>query len=129
MRAFPLYDLMKKLRDRHILDRGKHFARCWKELAPDDVFAGVTRDDLTAGCDEVKRIRERIAAVESWLRGLRLERDQADRKLANQLKRVAAGVRADPDHGEDCGLYRALGFVPKSEIRSGRPRKPRKKDK
>ena len=120
---------MKKLRDRHILDRGRHFASCWKNLAPDEVFSGITLDELTVECDEVKKIRDRIAAAESKLRGLRLERDQADRKLAKQLKRVAAGVRADPDHGEDCGFYRALGFVPKSEICSGRPRKSREKDK
>jgi hypothetical protein len=32
-------------------------------------------------------------------------------------------VPAEPAYGEDCGVYRALGFVPLSENRSGRPRK------
>jgi hypothetical protein len=61
--------------------------------------------------------------VELWLQGLRLERDQADQKLAKKLMRVAAGVRGEPAYGEDCGVYRAMGFVPLSENRSGRPRK------
>jgi hypothetical protein len=40
-----------------------------------------------------------------------------------KLMRVASGVRGEPAYGEDCGVYRALGFVPLSENRSGRPQK------
>jgi len=115
---------MEKLRGPHILERGERFLRTWKHQAPEqERFAGIDYEALQAEVDAAKEARERVRAVEMWLRGLRLERDQADRKLARKLMRVVSGVRAEPAYGEDCGLYRALGFVPLSENRSGRPRK------
>ena len=115
---------MEKLRGSHLLDRGERFLTCWQELAtPETEFAGIRHQELKDGVATAQAARERVRAVELWLRGLRLERDQADRQLAVKLQRVASGVRADPAFGDDCGLYRALGFVPLSENRSGRPRK------
>jgi hypothetical protein len=115
---------MEKLRGPNIVKRGEQFLRTWKHLASDqENFAGIDYQELHAEVDGAKAARERVLAVESWLRGLRLERDQADRKLAKKLIRVACGVRAEPAFGEDCGVYRALGFVPLSENRSGLPRK------
>ena len=121
---------MEKLRGSHLLDRGERFLSCWEELAtPETEFAGIRHQELKDGVATAQAARERVRAVELWLRGLRLERDQADRQLAGKLTRVASGVRADPAYGEDCGLYRALGFVPLSENRSGRPRKAKAKAK
>ena len=115
---------MEKLRGAHILERGERFLRTWKHQAAEhERFAGIDYEELDAEVRAAAEARERVRAVEVWLRGLRLERDRADRKLAKKLMRVAAGVRAEPGFGEDCGFYRALGFVPLSEIRSGRPRK------
>ena len=115
---------MEKLRGTHILARGEHFLRVWKHQAPEqEQFAGIGYGELQAEVDTAKALREQVRAVEVWLRGLRLERDQADRKLAGKLIRIAKGVQAEPGYGDDCGFYRALGFVPLSENRSGRPRK------
>ncbi len=120
-------DTMEKLRGSHILERGERFLTCWKELASTETrFAGMSHQELKDEVEVAKAARERVRSVETWLRSLRFERDQADKKLASKLMRVASGVRGDPAFGEDCGFYRALGFVPFSEIRSGRPRKPRK---
>ena len=117
---------MEKLRGPHILKRGEHFLLCWREQAETGKeFAGTSHQELTDDVEQARAARERVRAVEQWLRSLRFERDQADRKLARKLMRLAAGVRADPAYGEDCGFYRALGFVPISENRSGRPKKAR----
>jgi hypothetical protein len=59
------------------------------------------------------------------VRALRHTRNHAGRRLAGILTRFAKGVCAHPGYGDDSPFYRALGFVPHSEIRSGRPRKPR----
>lgn len=116
---------MEKLRGPHILERGDHFLMTWKHQAPEhESFAGIGLQELQVDVDAAREARERVRAVEIWLRSLRMKRDQADRKLAKKLMRVASGVRAEPAYGEDCGFYRALGFVPLSENRSGRPRKP-----
>ena len=121
---------MEKLRGSHILERGEKFLSCWKELATQETkFAGMSHQELKDEVEAVKAARERVRSVELWLRSLRYERDQADRKLAKKLMRVASGVRGDPAFGEDCGFYRALGFVPISENRSGRPRKPKTQTK
>ena len=115
---------MEKLRGPNIVTRGERFLSVWKHQAPEhERFAGIDYLELEAEVNAAKEARERVRAVELWLRGLRLERDQADRKLAKKLMRVASGVRGEPKYGEDCGVYRALGFVPLSENRSGRPRK------
>jgi hypothetical protein len=115
---------MEKLRGPNIVKRGERFLTIWKHQAPEqERFAGIDYQELHAEVDAAKGACERVRAAELWLRGLRLERDQADRKLAKKLMRVAAGVRGEPAYGEDCGVYRAMGFVPLSENRSGRPRK------
>jgi hypothetical protein len=115
---------MEKLRGPLILERGERFLSVWKHQAPEhERFAGIDYQELLAEVDAAKEARERVLVAEISLRGLRLERDQADRQLAKKLIRVAAGVRGEPKYGEDCGVYRALGFVPLSENRSGRPRK------
>lgn len=115
---------MEKLRGPLILERGERFLSVWKHQAPEqERFAGIDYQELHAEVDVAKQARERVQAAEARLRGLRLERDRADRKLAKKLIRVAAGVRGEPAYGENCGVYRALGFVPLSENRSGRPRK------
>lgn len=115
---------MEKLRGPNIVKRGEHFLSVWKHQAPKhERFAGIDYQELEAEVNAAQEVRERVLAAEISLRALRFERDQADRKLAKKLIRVAAGVRGEPAYGEDCGVYRALGFVPFSENRSGRPRK------
>lgn len=124
MHGYPKSTTMEKLRGPNILKRGERFLSVWKHQAPEqERFAGIDYQELEAEVNAAKEARERVRAVELWLRGMRLERDEADRKLAKKLLRVASGVRAEPAYGEDCGVYRALGFVPLSENRSGRPRK------
>ena len=85
---------MEKLRGPHIVERGERFLSVWKHQAPEqERFAGIDYQELDAEVDAAKEVRERVRAAEISLRGLRLERDQADRKLARKLVRVAAGVR------------------------------------
>ena len=77
---------MEKLRGSHLLDRGERFLSCWEELAtPETEFAGIRHQELKDGVATAQAARERVRAVELWLRGLRLERDQADRLLAGNL--------------------------------------------
>ena len=115
---------MEKLRGIHILERGEHFLSVWKHQAPEqERFAGFDCQELEADVGAAQQAHERVRDAEILLRGLRLERDQADQKLASKLLRIAYGVRAEPTCGEDSGIYCALGFVPLSRNRSGRPRK------
>jgi hypothetical protein len=114
---------MHKLRHHHILDRAKYFLTCWSHQAPDATFAGLKPADLATEAALADKAREDVHAAEVALRALRHTRNQADLRLAGLLRRFAKGVCAHPDYGDDSPFYRALGFVPHSEIRTGRPRK------
>ena len=117
---------MKKLRGIQILQRGENFLSCWKELASEDTeFCGTRYPDLKSAVEAAKAAREKVRSAELLLSGLRFERDRAERTLADKLIQVACGVRGTPGFGDDCGFYRALGFIPHSQKRSGRPRKPK----
>ncbi len=115
---------MKKLRNQHILARD--FLRGWRHLAVGAEFAGMHPEQLEAKVREAEKIRGEIASALARLSALRLQRDQTERALAKDLIRLANGVRGHPDYGDDSPFYSALGFIPHSEIRSGRPRKPRR---
>jgi hypothetical protein len=114
---------MKKLRNQHILGRARDFLSAWHNIAPAAKFGGTSVDELEQKTREAEQIRQEIFAAETRLSGLRLKRDQTERALADELIRLAYGVRGHPDYGGDSPFYRALGFVPNSENRSGRPRK------
>lgn len=51
------------------------------------------------------------------------QRDDADVVTNEAIQKVVKGVAGDPDFGEDSDLYEALGYVRKSERRSGLSRK------
>lgn len=114
---------MKKLRNRHILGRAKDFLSTWRQLAPAVKFGDTSADELELKMRKAEQIRQEILRTEVRLSGLRMERDQTERALADELIRLAFGVRGHPDFGSDSPFYSALGFVTRSENRSGRPRK------
>jgi len=113
---------MKKLRNQHILARARDFLTSWRLFAPANRFSNTSPDELEAAIRESEAIRREILTVEVRLSGLRLQRDQSERLLADRLIRLASGVRGNPDFGCDCPFYKSIGFVPASENRSGRPR-------
>jgi hypothetical protein len=98
----------------------------WKEQAPEAVFAGKTLAELEAAyaelkqCDEELKIRDqaRSAAVKT--------RDDKLKVLATLLRVVVKGVQGHPEYGEDSPLFRAMGYVPFSERKSGLGRRSKK---
>ena len=47
------------------------------------------------------------------------KRQEADGVAITACLKVANAVRGDVEEGEDSGFYKALGYIPKSERRSG----------
>ena len=68
-------------------------------------------------------VRKDLADARTKVNGLILKRDKADDTHNEDLLLIAHAIRADKDLGEDSPLYRSLGFVPKSERRTGRRRR------
>ena len=79
---------------------------------------------LCFDCERLITRRQRlIADLKTKLKGLKLKRDKADDALSKVFVLIAHGIRGNEAYGEDCQFYRSLGFVPKSERKTGTIRK------
>ena len=100
------------------------FTNAWQEFAADESFAGMTLAEFEAATAPAVAIREEIEQSLVKLAGLRRQRGALDEELRSRLNLVINAVRGDPMHGEDSPLYKAIGYVPKSERASGLRRGP-----
>ena len=67
--------------------------------------------------------RERIATLEDQLSSEKTARDNADDESLRLAQVVVNGVVGDPAEGPDGDLYEAMGYVRRSDRRSGLTRK------
>lgn len=99
------------------------FRAAWRDMAPEASFAGMTLTEFEGAVAPPVKLRGEIVALERQLEGKKAERLMA-RDAANELlDLVVNSVRGTPGFGRDCALYRALGYVRKSERKSGLTRK------
>ena len=91
----------------------------WGRLAPEKVFAGLTLTQFKAKVKASLDTREEIATLESQLGSELTNRDTADVTSLFTVNQVVNSIKGDPDHGEDSALYEALGYVRKSDRKSG----------
>lgn len=87
----------------------------WLEFAPGATFAGFTLAQFEEASMEPLQVRKTMEAAKTKLAGLKLKRDKAEETLVL----IANSIRGTPEYGQDCELYRSLGFIPKSERRTG----------
>ena len=90
----------------------------WFEGAPPPAFNGITQAAFLAEITAAAADDATIGDLEAELKMKREVRD--DKYIA--LK-VGMGVAGDPAYGNDSPLYGAMGFVRKSEKKSGLTRK------
>ena len=93
--------------------------KAWGNLRPDKSFAGMTLDEYRRTVQASLDSRARIAELEAQLVAERATRDEADAVSMQVTRRVVDGVMGSPKEGPDGALYSAMGFVRKSESRSG----------
>ncbi len=95
----------------------------WAEHAKEETFSGMnpaqfkvlTRTSLTE--------RERLDTILRDRRAGIARREAADSKTREYIKMVVHAVLADPDHGPNSALYRAMGYITDNERASGLTRK------
>jgi hypothetical protein len=63
--------------------------------------------------------REKIASLRRQLEAAKKKRQECDAASADVCAKVVNAARGDIEYGEDSALYKALGYVPKSERKSG----------
>jgi hypothetical protein len=110
---------MARINKKTVPVRVTQFIASWKEYAPNQVFADMTLEEFTTKAEESDVARDSIIEVNTKLKGLKLQRDQTDKALKDDLILIAHSIRGNKAYGEDCPFYRSLGFVPKSERKSG----------
>ena len=97
--------------------------KAWQELAADKTFGGQTLAQLTALAKPAQDAREELAKLAAQQTQWQNRRDDADKAASEAIQKVVKGVVGDPAFGEDSDLYEAMGYVRKSERKSGLTKK------
>lgn len=95
----------------------------WATLAPATTFGGMTLAQFKARVQPTADLQDKLLSLasESTDTEKRLETSAEDSNAAALL--VVNAVKGDSDHGEDSPLYASMGYVRKSDRRSGLSRK------
>ncbi|HEY0944531.1 MAG TPA: hypothetical protein VGD81_04660 [Opitutaceae bacterium] len=95
----------------------------WTNLAPTKSFAGMTLEAFKLAVAPAITARERVDNLADQLPAARVDRANADKMAMPVIDRVVAAVLADGTEGPDGVLYAGLGYVRKSDRRSGLTRR------
>lgn len=96
----------------------------WEQLAPDESLAGMTLTQFKNKVKPSQDARTVIKSLEGQLASAQNARDDADAESNRVIALVVNAVKGNPDHGEDSALYEAMGYIRKSERKSGLRRVP-----
>ena len=91
----------------------------WDSLAPGASFAGMTLAKFKATVQPSLDARDEVASLDGQRPVSLNKRAAADQDSNDTMLMVVNAVKGDPDHGEDSALYAAMGYVRKSERRTG----------
>ena len=95
----------------------------WFEGAKAITFNGITQGVFLTAIEAAAAKDAAIADREAELKMMRDVRDDDYKALDQQRSKVGLGVAGSPDYGNDSPLYGAMGFVRKSDKKSGLTRK------
>lgn len=98
----------------------------WETIAPDSVFGGMTLAQFKERVKPSLDRRDELTTLKAQKTAARDGRDDADKATRRFVEMVVHGVVADPGHGSDSALLEAMGYIRKSERRSGLTRKLQK---
>jgi hypothetical protein len=108
---------------KNLVSRIGAFRVAWRDMAPEATFAGMSLAQFEEATQSPMRLRGEIVALERQWEGKKAERLIADSAANELLDLVVNSVRGTPGFGQDCALYRALGYIRKSDRKSGLTRK------
>lgn len=95
----------------------------WKTLAPAKSFGGMTVAEYESQVIKSRVPRQALDSLEDEVMGQQALRDAEDLITLGKIELVVAGVIADPTEGNNSALYEAMGYIRKSERKSGLTRK------
>src|SRR5258708_22874943 len=95
----------------------------WETLAPGKSFGGMTLEQGRAALAPSLEARQQISSLEDQLKHALDVRDAADAISMSKVQQMVNGVLADSTEGPESTLYAAMGYIRKSERKSGLTRK------
>ena len=114
---------MATISPKKALERLETFETALTDLAPNAKFGAI---ETAAFATQVQLSRDARAAIidlEHQLTVASNSRDTVDAEGLRQAQLIVNGVIGDPVFGPDSSLYEAMGFIRKSERKSGLTRK------
>ena len=110
-----------------VIEKLNTIVDAWEKLRPAKKFGGMTLEEFKAGIKPSYDSRKEISDLEKEIIDKTNQRDDADDNSEDLAQLVVNGVKGDPEEGEDSTLYETMGYVRKSERKSGLKRAPAKK--
>lgn len=96
------------------------FITAWKNLRSTKTFAGFTAAQFeTQKMTPCREARATIDDLENKMKAAINRRDDIDQAALDTMALIVNAVKGDPTEGENGDLYEAMGFVRKSERKSG----------
>ena len=95
----------------------------WEKYALDQKFSGYTLEQLKALIVALKELMAAMGALKLDYRGKIAARQSMAGELGDIRLRIVNCIRGHENFGENSEFYRFLGFVTKSERKSGLTRK------
>lgn len=110
---------MAKRRYPNPTERVALFRAAWSELAADTNFAGMTLAEFETATNPLVENDTRLKQIAAQNSAALREKYVLEGSVKELLRRIGNAVRGHDGYGEDSALYRAMGFVPFSERKSG----------
>lgn len=95
----------------------------WRTLTPEKTYGGMTPAQFETAIAPSMQARTELEELDDKITEALARRDAADIVSLAKMQLVVAGVIADPTEGPDSALYKAFGYTPKSERKTGLTRK------
>lgn len=100
-------------------DRIAKVVKAWSNLRPTKSFGGMTLEEFKAAVTPSLDARAALVELDDKSATALVQRDNADRQSLPLVLCVVDSVIGDLQEGRDGELYKAMGFVRKSERASG----------
>lgn len=114
---------MAKVNNLKVREQCNTMNDAWVEGAPAVTFNGIRQENFQTAIEAAAADDAAIADLEAEIKMKRDVRDDKYKALDQDRSKVGQGVAGSPDYGNDSPLYGAMGFVRKSEKKSGLTRK------
>jgi len=122
----PQYRPHMRMKNRK-LNKVSRIIAAWETLAPTESFGGYTLEQFKAKAQQAMDRDAQLSDLNNELTDVHNLRESAIDVVHGAALLVVNGVKATQKFGEDSSLYQTMGYVRKSDRKSGlvRPVKPK----